>query len=107
VLYFPFSALTIDVASVCSSGRFIRSPKRKKLPFTPILDTSVPLFCQPALAVHGIGLTENGFLPKSDIGLWKVAKVLDFLATFLIRPCTFMGHLDLMLWTADQLAKPI
>jgi hypothetical protein len=52
-------------------------------------------------------LTENGFLPKSDIGLWKVAKVLDFLATFLIHPCTFMAHLDLMLWTADQLAKPI
>ena len=61
----------------------------------------------PFREVRRIRLTENGFLPKSDIGLWKVAKILDFLATFLIHPCTFMSRLDLMLWTADQLAKPI
>jgi hypothetical protein len=29
--------------------------RRKELPFTAILDASVPLLCQPALAVHGIG----------------------------------------------------
>jgi len=37
----------------------------------------------------------------------KVAKILHFLATFLIHPCTFMSHLDLIVWTADQLGKPI
>jgi hypothetical protein len=38
------------------------------------------------LAIHRIRLAENGFLPKSDISFWKVAKVLHFLATFLIHP---------------------
>jgi len=38
---------------------------------------------------------------------WKVAKILCFSATFLIHPCTFMSCLELMLWTVDQLAKPL
>jgi hypothetical protein len=63
--------------------------------------------CQPALAIRCIRLTENGFLPESDIGLWKVAKILHFLATFLIHPCTFLSHLELKLSIAHPLVKPI
>jgi hypothetical protein len=90
-----------------SSRRFIRGPKRKELTFTAILNASISLLCQPALAIHRIRLAENAFLPKSDIGFWKVAKILHFLATFSIHPCTFVSHLELMLSIADQLIRPL
>jgi hypothetical protein len=51
--------------------------------------------------VASVDLAKEVIPPESDIGFWKVAKILHFLATFLIHPCAFMSHLDLMLWTAD------
>jgi hypothetical protein len=33
---------------------------------------------------------ENGALPESDIGFCKVAKILHFLATFLVHPWTVL-----------------
>jgi hypothetical protein len=69
------------------------------------MDPSVPFFCESALAINGVRLAENGVLPKSDIRLRKVAKILHFLATFLIHPCTFVSHPELMLSIAYQLVK--
>jgi hypothetical protein len=42
-----------------SGRRFIRNPKRKELPFTTILDASVPFFGQSALAINRVRLTEK------------------------------------------------
>jgi hypothetical protein len=58
-----------NVSSFCSGRCLIGSPKGKELPFTAILDTSVPLFCQSPFAIHHVRLAENAFLPESDIGL--------------------------------------
>jgi hypothetical protein len=74
--------------------------------FYGMTDTGARL-SQPALAIHRIRLVEDDVSPKSDIGFWKVAKILHFLATFLIHPCTFMNHVELMLSTADWLVKPL
>ena len=59
------------------------------------------------LAIDCVRLAENGVLPKPDICLWKVAKILHFLATFLIHPWTFMTHREPMLATTVWLVKPV
>jgi hypothetical protein len=35
-------------------------------------------------------LAEDGGLPKVNISLWKVAKIIHFLATFQVHPCTVL-----------------
>ena len=95
-VYLMLSLFRFDGASVLQSfglprplKRRIRSPKRKELPLTAMLETSVPFFGQSALAINRVRLAENGVLPKSDICLWKVAKILHFLATFLSSSLQF------------------
>jgi hypothetical protein len=41
--------------------------------------------CQ-ALTIDNVRLVENGGLQKGNIGLWKVAKIFHFLATFQVHP---------------------
>jgi hypothetical protein len=41
--------------------------------------------CQ-ALTIDNVRSVENGDLPKANIGLWKVAKIFHFLATFQVHP---------------------
>jgi hypothetical protein len=43
-------------------------------------------FSQSTLAVDNVRLAEDGGLPKANIGLWKVAKIPHFLATFKVHP---------------------
>jgi hypothetical protein len=76
----------INVPSFCSRRRLIWRPQRKELPLTAILEARVPFFSESALAIYCVGLAENGVLPKPDICLWKVAKILHFLATFWVHP---------------------
>jgi hypothetical protein len=42
------------------------------------------------LTIYDVRLSKNGPLPEADIGLWKVAKIFHFLATFQVHPCAVL-----------------
>jgi thiosulfate reductase cytochrome b subunit len=65
-------------------------PEREELSFIGVLDAGVPFFCQSPLAIHRVGPAENGFMQKSYVGFWQVAKILHFLASFRVHPWTFL-----------------
>jgi hypothetical protein len=46
---------------------------------------------------------EKRILPESDIRFWKVAKIFNFLATFLVHPWTFLTFHEPMLKMRDWL----
>ena len=71
------------------------------------LDLSVPLFSESTLAVNNVRLTENGGLPKTNIGLWKVAKISHFLATFKVHLWIDLTFHEPMLQRIDPPEKPV
>jgi hypothetical protein len=97
----------MNVARLGCCYGFIRSPNEKRIAVYRHTGRERATPLSTGVGRPRYRLTENGFLPKSHIFLWKVAKILHFLATFLIHPCTFVSRLDLMPWTADQLVQPI
>ena len=50
--------------------------------------------------VGNVRLAEDGGLPKANIRLWKVAKILHFLATFQVHPWPVLTFYDPVLQLA-------
>ncbi len=91
----------------CRSGRFVGSTKREKSAFPLKLNSSVPLFSQSTLAVDNVRLAKDGGLPKANIGLWKVAKIFHFLATFQVHPWTVLTFHDPVLQMMEWLGTVV
>jgi hypothetical protein len=83
-----FAALQEKVNEARDQGVVIAAAGKR--PFSLKLDPSVPFLGQSTLTIYDVRLPENGALPESDIGFWKVAKIFHFLATFFVHPWTLL-----------------
>ena len=95
------------ISRFCRRGRSVWSTKREKCPFALKLDSSVPFLCQSPLAIYDLWLPENGALPESDIGFWKVAKIFHFLATFQVHPWPSLTFHEPVAQMIEWLGKPV
>ena len=78
-----------------------------KTPFSLKLDPRVPFLGQSRLTIYEVRLPENSALPEPNIGLWKVAKIFHFLATFQVHPWTVVTFHELVPQMIEWLGKSV
>ena len=64
-----------------------------------------------ALSIYDVRMSKNGPLPEADIGLWKVAKIVHFLAIFQVHPCSVLTFHEpvaqMIKWLGKLVQEPL